>query len=461
MTDKFELSRRKALLGLGTIGLAGAGAGVGTSALFSDEESFSNNQMVAGELDLFVDYYTDAENTESLGEGGTTGLGTNDGGVSGAYVLNDVKPGDSGHLIFCPKIVDNEAYLWAGSSGFTQYENGLTEPEADVDPTAPTDAGSLGSQSGAGEGELADNINVTVSYCSVSLPSDADTLADLESGELSWEDDVTIDRELRNPSDYTLADLLLELQTGFRISDEADGTFPASDSNTDQNGPCLCIEWNVPSTVGNIIQSDGVTFDFGFNAVQSRNVDNPEQENPYADTVATADYFNPAGHGTPTNGTLVSTVSFGDGIVALSFRADDDDDGIDLFDTADYPSTNLPVMIDADQNGNTDYQVAWQEDVFDDSAEKGDFDSAPFAKREHDNSDGSPGAYVALPDDFSAVKAGNTITFGIPQSELGSSFDFSAWVSTGGEGPVVELSTDSDNTPNFTSSTNYIEASDS
>jgi len=41
MTEKFKLSRRKALLGLGTIGLAGAGAGVGTSALFTDKESFT------------------------------------------------------------------------------------------------------------------------------------------------------------------------------------------------------------------------------------------------------------------------------------------------------------------------------------------------------------------------------------------------------------------------------------
>mgnify|MGYP000173219149 CR=1 FL=1 len=132
MTDKFELSRRKALLGLGTVGLAGAGAGVGTSALFTDEESFTNNTMVAGELDLFVDYWTDAT-TEAI-DGGQTGSGQNDGGVSAQYVLNDVKPGDEGKLVFCPKIVDNPAWLWAGSSGYTQYENGyqiqvFTEPE--------------------------------------------------------------------------------------------------------------------------------------------------------------------------------------------------------------------------------------------------------------------------------------------------------------------------------------------
>jgi predicted ribosomally synthesized peptide with SipW-like signal peptide len=52
----FELSRRKILAGLGTIGLASAGAGLGTSAYFSDREDFENNQLVAGELDLQVDW---------------------------------------------------------------------------------------------------------------------------------------------------------------------------------------------------------------------------------------------------------------------------------------------------------------------------------------------------------------------------------------------------------------------
>jgi len=56
MTDEFELSRRKVLAGLGTIGVASAGVGLGTSAYFSDEETFTNNTLVAGSLDLKVDW---------------------------------------------------------------------------------------------------------------------------------------------------------------------------------------------------------------------------------------------------------------------------------------------------------------------------------------------------------------------------------------------------------------------
>jgi predicted ribosomally synthesized peptide with SipW-like signal peptide len=56
MSNDFELSRRKALAALGSIGVASAGAGLGTSAYFSDQETFQNNRLVAGELDLKMDW---------------------------------------------------------------------------------------------------------------------------------------------------------------------------------------------------------------------------------------------------------------------------------------------------------------------------------------------------------------------------------------------------------------------
>jgi predicted ribosomally synthesized peptide with SipW-like signal peptide len=59
MTDDkelFELSRRKALAGIGTIGAASAGAGLGTSAFFSDTESFDGNSLQAGTLDMKAAY---------------------------------------------------------------------------------------------------------------------------------------------------------------------------------------------------------------------------------------------------------------------------------------------------------------------------------------------------------------------------------------------------------------------
>ena len=58
MTDDntLDIPRRKALGALGTIGLASAGAGLGTSAYFTDEETFEDNSIVAGTGELFVDW---------------------------------------------------------------------------------------------------------------------------------------------------------------------------------------------------------------------------------------------------------------------------------------------------------------------------------------------------------------------------------------------------------------------
>jgi predicted ribosomally synthesized peptide with SipW-like signal peptide len=51
----YNLSRRQVLGGLGAVGLASAGAGLGTSAFFRDDESVSA-ALTAGRLDLLIDY---------------------------------------------------------------------------------------------------------------------------------------------------------------------------------------------------------------------------------------------------------------------------------------------------------------------------------------------------------------------------------------------------------------------
>lgn len=54
--SNFGLSRRKLLAGLGAVGVASAGAGLGTTAYFSDTESFEGNTITAGTLALKVDW---------------------------------------------------------------------------------------------------------------------------------------------------------------------------------------------------------------------------------------------------------------------------------------------------------------------------------------------------------------------------------------------------------------------
>jgi len=52
----YNLSRRRVLAGLGAVGFASAGAGLGTSAFFSDQEEFEDNSLMAGTLDVLVDW---------------------------------------------------------------------------------------------------------------------------------------------------------------------------------------------------------------------------------------------------------------------------------------------------------------------------------------------------------------------------------------------------------------------
>ncbi|QAU14039.1 hypothetical protein EKH57_15750 [Halorubrum sp. BOL3-1] len=196
MDDKLRLSRRKMLAGIGVVGVASAGAGVGTSAFFSDEESFEDNTLTAGELDLLVDW----QQTYDFGEGLTfvsahpdhDGDGEQsiidpeteevlsysdfpdetDPDSNGANIpelncenipplseadfgtdpvteeemdtlvqFSDVKPGDSGEITFSLHLCDNPGYLWMQADNVTEDGGMFTDPEEAVDPDNLGDLG--------------------------------------------------------------------------------------------------------------------------------------------------------------------------------------------------------------------------------------------------------------------------------------------------------------------------------
>ncbi|WP_133412153.1 vWA domain-containing protein [Halalkaliarchaeum desulfuricum] len=185
--QSFGLSRRKVLAGLGMVGVASAGAGLGTTAYFSDEESFEGNTLTAGELDLLMDYritynggpgrleelqalYDDDPNynpevqvkefPEGSGnyvldqvprrpdypepndwvEAANVGVGEN-GEISGfereeltdagfpLFKLEDVKPGDYGEATISFHLFDNPAYMWMGGGLRENANNGVNDPE--------------------------------------------------------------------------------------------------------------------------------------------------------------------------------------------------------------------------------------------------------------------------------------------------------------------------------------------
>lgn len=263
MTDRkklYQLSRRNVLAGLGGIGLASAGAGLGTTAYFNDTESFDGNVMTAGTLDLLVGYYSYWD--QGMAGSGQV-VGTNDGSGTVSGTLTDVKPGDSGLLAFCPRIDGNPAYLWLCGELTSNDENGQNEPEMDADTTT-----------GVGEGELAQNIEITASYCQL----DGD-IGDNGGFERS---DVESSTEVWTGS---FAEFLSAIRNGVPLDGEgttaAEGGFPtpgdqacyAGTESGEAANPCLCIDWSVPSDVGNEIQSDTLTFDLEFHAQQCRHND--------------------------------------------------------------------------------------------------------------------------------------------------------------------------------------------
>ncbi|WP_053947076.1 vWA domain-containing protein [Halolamina sediminis] len=177
MTDDdnpIRLSRRKVLGGLGGVGLASAGAGLGTTAYFSDQESFTDNSLTAGELDLKLDYkstyaggpgrleeidalYPDFD-VEEIDDGvyltgEVPNAGDNPGGWPGAiedwdlcdpelnlvdgegvpvFNLEDVKPGDMGEVTISLHICDNPSWLWMSGELTENAQNGFSEPEEEA-----------------------------------------------------------------------------------------------------------------------------------------------------------------------------------------------------------------------------------------------------------------------------------------------------------------------------------------
>lgn len=271
MSDNdFELSRRELVAGLWTTGVLSTSAGVRTSANFSDEEAITDNTVQSGELDLVVDYET------SVNQGGvdtgsvTGGSDLSDGSAvidgitaSREYVMRDVKPGDSGQITFCPKIIDNPGWLWIGSdNGLTGFENGQTEPEAAVDDTAG------GPDNGKSQGELAEAIRASASYVDAQTPGSTRAMGDLGNSTLSG-----LFQELESG-------LLLEGEPFPGDPDESQPYPGSSDPNT-QTGPCLRLEWAVPTSVGNEIQTDVIKFSIKFVTIQARH--NPAPGNPFTD----------------------------------------------------------------------------------------------------------------------------------------------------------------------------------
>ena len=261
--NPFQITRRRALAGLGTIGLASAGAGLGTSALFSDTESFTDNTITAGTLDMTVtasveaanQYWQDNANLEQLSA-------TADGDAVTGLQVSDVKPGDWGIICFDISIADNPGYLMITTENLVSEENGYTEPEGEDND---------------GNGELEDAILATI-WHNYDGSGDRTGLSGLDSTTnvadgnqpVNWDPSRSEGGQVSSDVHYTtLKEAFDTYSTGVTYGGSAE-PIPVDDT-----GITLCLLLEIPEEVGNEIQSDGLSFDLMFAAEQVRNNDDP------------------------------------------------------------------------------------------------------------------------------------------------------------------------------------------
>jgi len=334
MTDeKFNLSRRKALAALGTIGVASAGAGLGTSAYFSDQETFENNQLTAGTLDMKVaatEYYSDWSPDEAAYAGMASDADSTDirlppgddqdDAQAIALDLDDDYTGDGDvYGAFFDAIssdVDGNSYntvnggVAAATGDAEEPSEGLCDTGSDADGPMIIDIGDVkpGDFGGAQFAfELCDNPGYVwltgglrdAAENGVTEPEADDP--DEEEGVVELLDEIQVAYSVGAINDdpsgftdnngfepveqYSLREFL------DRISDGTGAEFSAGTMNAEEGGGTgeqgcfaggnpdepsvhqVSVVWWLPIDHGNQVQSDSVSFDLGFYTEQCRHND--------------------------------------------------------------------------------------------------------------------------------------------------------------------------------------------
>jgi len=406
MTDRqLDLSRRRVLAGLGTIGVASAGAGLGTSAYFSDREEFTGNTLTAGQLDAKVaasEYYSDwspdeaefagmassAETTdvrlpapegnpdaqdialdldnetenvyeqfvETLRTGDSVNGGVpvegdlcgTDSDADGAVVIDidDVKPGDFGGAQFAIELCDNPGYLWLNGILESASENGVTEPEAD-DPDEEE-----------GVVELLDEIQVAYGVGSI---QDSTAFADTPSG-------------FQPTNQQSLREFLATASDGNGIPlagdiESSDGGGTGRNCFSGSTVHEVSLLWWLPVDHANQIQTDSASFALGFYTEQCRHNDGsgmaPEvertftAEDPEGVPKAFDNGFNVYEIGN-LSGVSPPTVGVADSASKVTFQVDLTSELTPSNPGIQESSFSFPV--DANDDGTTDFELSWHVD---------------------------------------------------------------------------------------------------
>jgi predicted ribosomally synthesized peptide with SipW-like signal peptide len=282
----YNLSRRKMLAGLGAVGLASAGAGLGTSAYFSDTETFENNSLTAGTLDMSVTADVVAANEYWVNQGGldVSAVADSQDAVIGLQI-DDIKPGDWGIICFEIEVGDNPGYVQVCTENFAEAGGANPEPEQEAEGDADNDAdlgefllttvwqeysGSTGTKSDLSIldpvfNNASDDLNIAYQE-----PFNLD-------GGVDTNNDGSFDTDDR--AHYTTAreanDILDVANGGYMIKDDAGELAVVGGEDNDDDVYEFCLLLELPYEVGNVVQGDSVAFDLVFKTEQVRNNDTP------------------------------------------------------------------------------------------------------------------------------------------------------------------------------------------
>lgn len=225
---------KKILLSLGLIAIVAAVSISATGAFFSDTETSTANVFTAGAIDLKIDSkgtYNGQPVTSATWQLKDL-VPTSDK----FFNFGDIKPGDTGENSISIHVINNDAWVCAAVTNLQSDDNGLTEPESKVDAT-----------DGSGNGELDEEMVWKI-----------------------WRDDGTgggvAGDNIQNGTEPTLASGN-PVAGVLALYDSTTGTGPLTGATTAYIG----VNWELPGVSGNKTQTDSLSADFSFYAVQSRN----------------------------------------------------------------------------------------------------------------------------------------------------------------------------------------------
>lgn len=244
--EKFELSRRNALVGLGTVGVASAGAGLGTSAFFSDREEFPDNRIQAGEFGMTVKQYIKKVNQDGIGpDEKKFEYRSSEKGVwkTDRIKIKDAKPGDEYKFCWKIKVHDNPGYVAAAGSyeDLTGYEASNVQADDLWDIEDNEDLATLGESATA-------------------------TLKTKYPVEEGTETAVV---EYGDGEAGGLLSLLESLASGIPVSDKNEDPIRFEPSEW----IIVCVKITIPEDIGNELQGAELSLDLLFYAEQARHND--------------------------------------------------------------------------------------------------------------------------------------------------------------------------------------------